>query len=434
MKNKREKINRTMTCMLIIAMLTSVLWVNQPVYAAENGVETIINELKKLYPTGSYFSVNGGRCSHNADSTCSNCQLSNIKKQNKIQHLASANAKLADAWTCCAFARFLFYNIFGIDTYYYKTQCNQVSLSDIKVGDYVILNGHYGIFAYAQNGRYYLYESNIGGTNRVSYGGSGYTASSIKSVWRAKNYDSVANVDYFDFWCTDPTVIGRDTVKLWFKQEGYGRCDVNLDINGTCIGTIYQDENGFFSYELDTKKYNDGIYTIGAIIRSTSGKEKKVYRQLEVVNNSIKSTLEDGKLYYIVNVNSNKVLDVELGRTDNLSKVVQYYLNGANNQIWRAKKIDGYWMFISLHSGKVLDLGGGGTREGDTFNIYDKNDSPAQLFNVQNRGDCKFSLIVKCSGLALDIPNGSGDNNIQPAQYVYHGGSNQLFYFIEVSR
>ena len=96
---------------------------------------------------------------------------------------------------------------------------------------------------------------------------------------------------FFDFWGVDQGVTINNTFKLWFKQTGYGSgtaCDVNIHIDGkdaqSAIGTIYQDDSGYFSYDLDTTKYINGEHTIYAVIRNLSGEEKWVSRKVLILN------------------------------------------------------------------------------------------------------------------------------------------------------
>lgn len=89
--------------------------------------------------------------------------------------------------------------------------------------------------------------------------------------------------NFFDFWGFDDTNI-TGTKKIWWKEEGYGTCDVNLSINGTPIGTIYPDVGGYLSYEFNSENYENGDYNLEAIIRSTSGMEKKISRTIHIDN------------------------------------------------------------------------------------------------------------------------------------------------------
>ena len=50
------------------------------------------------------------------------------------------------------------------------------------------------------------------------------------------------------------------------------------------MGTIYPDENGLFSYEFDSKQYDNGTYTLQAVIRNTGGLEKYVTRTIHIAN------------------------------------------------------------------------------------------------------------------------------------------------------
>lgn len=96
-------------------------------------------------------------------------------------------------------------------------------------------------------------------------------------------YIYLTNDDFFDFWGLDNTNINGQ-YKIWLKEVGYGDCDVNLSLNGTPLCTLTPDNGGLFSYVLDTEQYNDGNYTLEAIIRSTDGREKRILKDISINN------------------------------------------------------------------------------------------------------------------------------------------------------
>lgn len=128
---------------------------------------------------------------------------------------------------------------------------------------------------------------------KLSYTWAGF-ATEVQSHCKKYGYDGIGYINawkdgspgYFDFWSGEDgeTISGKHT--FWWKQDGYGTCDVNLDLNGKALGTIYPDENGLFSYTLDTTEYENGTYTLGAIIRSLNGLEKYVTRTIHIDNGS----------------------------------------------------------------------------------------------------------------------------------------------------
>ena len=109
------------------------------------------------------------------------------------------------------------------------------------------------------------------------------------SLYRSTNYpeDTEAPVIsdvHFDFWGVEDNLTISGTYKFWWKQSGYGTCDVNLDLDGKGLGTIYPDADGFFAYEFDSTSFSNGVHTLGAIIRSTDGREKYVTRTIIIDN------------------------------------------------------------------------------------------------------------------------------------------------------
>ena len=106
------------------------------------------------------------------------------------------------------------------------------------------------------------------------------------------HYGDVPSDKFFDFWGFDVgTVTG--TTQIWWKETGYGNCDVNLDINGTALETIYPDSGGYFSYQFDSTQFSNGTYTFGAIIRSTDGSEKYVTRTININNDTEKPVISN---------------------------------------------------------------------------------------------------------------------------------------------
>ncbi len=76
---------------------------------ATGTVANRISQLKSTFPVGSFFTVNGQSCTHDYNSTCSNCNMTNIMKSMGY----SGAMGMVDSWTCLSFARFAFYYIFG---------------------------------------------------------------------------------------------------------------------------------------------------------------------------------------------------------------------------------------------------------------------------------------------------------------------------------
>lgn len=159
-------------CILVTVQIPSI-----PAKAEANGVQKKIEEILQQYPDGSYFSVDGKECG----GACWKCQLSSIDSE--------AAQVMGDAWECAAFARYVFYHIFGCNHRFDgssngKEPITVYSVSDLnnqaKVGDLIACmdssggERHSGIYVGGSGNTFNLYESNVGRTNLVRYKGYDY--------------------------------------------------------------------------------------------------------------------------------------------------------------------------------------------------------------------------------------------------------------------
>lgn len=206
MRQKRKWFKRIAAVLMAVCMLTGIvppgfeLVEPMKVEAAGGGVAQKINEIKKMYPDGSYFSVNGSACGHSQDKVCNNCKLSAIMN---ARHGGWPGG--TDGWTCVGFARFVFYCIFGVMCSDSSGGWYYVSPSQAKIGDYVILNtGHAGICISCNGNNIYLYEANYATANKVRYTPQAYSVSQVSKVRRANNYDSVDTITTVPL--TTPTI------------------------------------------------------------------------------------------------------------------------------------------------------------------------------------------------------------------------------------
>ena len=151
--------------------------------SAAGGVKAKLDAIKAVYPAGSYFTVSGGLYAYDKGA---GCQLSNIPARGGLSSGATAANVMGEAWSCCGFARYVFYNIFG------SGSMTQVSLNSAKIGDYVVFSGHYGIYLSHDASYVYVYDSNFttDSTNRVGYN-TRVPMSRFSAVYRANNYNDV---------------------------------------------------------------------------------------------------------------------------------------------------------------------------------------------------------------------------------------------------
>ncbi|MDD5889045.1 MAG: leucine-rich repeat protein [Ruminococcus sp.] len=153
------------------------------------GVQEKLNSIASVYPTGSYFTASGNVCYSNQSS---DCQLSNIPSRGGLPSGATAANVTRDAWSCCAFARYVFYCTFGLA----PESCGTVSSSNAQIGDYMNLGSHYAIYLGQDSTYWYVYDSNYTSpaTNVVKYNRA-LRKSNFSSVQihHASNYDTINN-------------------------------------------------------------------------------------------------------------------------------------------------------------------------------------------------------------------------------------------------
>lgn len=180
-----KKAKKILSLVLILIMCFSVVPMTDLGIEAEaaSGVQAKLDAIKSVYPAGSYFTVSGGLYAYDKGT---GCQLSNIPARGGLSSGAVAKNVMGEAWSCCGFARYVFYNIFGTGS------MSQVSLSNAKIGDYVVFNGHYGIYLSHDSTYVYVYDSNFttSSTNRVGYN-TRVPISRFSAVYRANNYSDV---------------------------------------------------------------------------------------------------------------------------------------------------------------------------------------------------------------------------------------------------
>ena len=300
------------------------------------GVLDRISQLKSLFPEGSYFSKYGNACSASDARThaCSNCKLDEILKYNSkakntiVPSVCTSGSRRA-CWTCVAFGRFAFCYIFGHDTNTNKLEYDSKNyggicdsyISMLKPGDYLECYDSKGNFRHVaiflgcdlSKDLFYLYEANVGGTNKVRYYNSrSYSYYGRLLATRSKNY-----VDTIDLESA-PSNIGSDF-------ESVIRC--------TSTGKV-----------LSAGSDNN----VTAI--SYNGSNNQLWKFYKNSDN----------YYEIVNVGTGKRLDVDNAGTANGTNIQVWTDNDSSAQRWGVYGSQGSYLLKPKYStSSLLDSGGG---------------------------------------------------------------------------
>ena len=272
---KKRIISILLACMICItAIPTATLFPAQ----AANGIQEKINKVLAVYPNGSYFTVassTSGCTSSNHDIIngvwCTGCYLPSIPSRGG---LPSGKDVGYTADTCCGFATYVFYCIYG-----HHQETNTTKKTSPVFGDLVHTGKHWFIYLSEDSNNYYVYDANgynYGGKNKVQYNNY-YPKSAVTAltVYHANNYDQVKNTGSFYYLDVNGYLDGADTGNI----EGWGTFDVYVNDKQTAndVTDYYTEHQTGASYRIDDIKpvgchQYDGVQT--GSLTGTIGKEK----------------------------------------------------------------------------------------------------------------------------------------------------------------
>ncbi len=124
---------------------------------------------------------------------------------------------------------------------------------------------------------------------------------------------------------------------------------------------------------------------------------------------------------------SGKCLDVAGGGTREGTNVQQWTCNGTGAQQWTPKRLDNqFYLLVNPQSGKCLDIAGGSKENGANVQIWTCNGTDAQVWQRKRVGvPWLYLWINKGSGKCLDVAGWSKENGANVQQWTCHGGANQ---------
>ena len=251
--------------MIIFGFL--MLFILNPISVSANGVSDAIQKVVNVYPNScSYFTSDGKKDSNSSDSRCS---LANIPSRGGLPSGKTVkDAKGGNAWSCHGFAEYVWYVVFGHCT---NTQAQNISASELKVGDFIRFKGHSAIYLGENANYYYVYDSNWASPadNKVRYNHTINKSRGIEYCYRATNYDSIANVDpsYKDFSISKNeyklkekieffiTPINTTGIGISIDKEGVGRV-VAAGCNRANGHDIWASDLGVGNYSAHITVYN----------------------------------------------------------------------------------------------------------------------------------------------------------------------------------
>lgn len=141
--------------------------------------------------------------------------------------------------------------------------------------------------------------------------------------------------------------------------------------------------------------------------------------------------LNSSNTFAIMNCNSEKVLNVRGGSSENSAIIEQYGFDNWDSQEWYFEKVDGdYYKIVNKNSGKVLDVYGLSTAVGASIIQYDYNEGWNQMWEIVADSDGQYKIKNRWSGLYLGMTNASGEDGAECVQLEQSSDDNINWYFI----
>jgi hypothetical protein len=137
-------------------------------------------------------------------------------------------------------------------------------------------------------------------------------------------------------------------------------------------------------------------------------------------------------VYQVINVNSNKCLDVNAASMVNLAAVQQWTCWGGDNQKFQIESVGvGLYKLKAMHSGRVVSISGtwansGKLVDGAPVTQWDDINGDEQKFYLQASG-AGYMIKSQLSNKCLDISNFSTADGIQLQQFTCNGSTAQQF-------
>jgi pectate lyase C len=132
--------------------------------------------------------------------------------------------------------------------------------------------------------------------------------------------------------------------------------------------------------------------------------------------------------FTLVNVNSNKCLDVNGRSTADGARVIQWTCNGQTNQRWRSEDAgSGYVRLRAVHSNKCMDVAGVSTADGALIQQWTCGSGQNQQFLLQDQGGGQYRITPRHSGKAVDVQNCSTADGAQVRQWTWLNNNCQRF-------
>ena len=120
------------------------------------------------------------------------------------------------------------------------------------------------------------------------------------------------------------------------------------------------------------------------------------------------------------------VMDIYGGSSDNRARLQIYNANNSQAQMFTFKQVgNGLYEIVNVNSEKPFEAQGGSVSNGGAISQYSSNGTCAQHWSIVDCGNGEYSFINSKSGKAIDVPGGNGVSGSALQIYTYNASDAQ---------
>ncbi len=207
---------------------------------------------------------------------------------------------------------------------------------------------------------------------------------------------------------------GSAVVRASYAQDDHQLWHVRAADNGFYI------QSALGNWVLDLK---DGGTADGTSVRIWAPNKSTAQRFTFASASAVKTDMA----FSIKSVlNPQLVMDIYGGSSDNRARLQIYNANNSQAQMFTFKQVgNGLYEIVNVNSGKPFEAQGGSVSNGGAISQYSSNGTCAQHWSIVDCGNGEYSFINSKSGKAIDIPGGNGVSGSALQIYTYNGSDAQ---------
>ena len=337
-----------------------------------------------------------------------------------------------------------------------------------------------GNYADTASGSFAISPANISGAS-ISVAAQNYTGSQLTPVPTVTlNGKSLKSGTDFTTSYSNNVKVGTANITVTGKGDYTGSAASTFKITrgqatvkkvkvGEITVTVYSYPDGYSYVDVPDQwlSINTSTYNNRCVEVASSSKDNNANVQLwdnNGVTGQIWKFVEASEgVYRLKNAYSNKYLSLDTNhKNDEGCNVFQLNSSSGDEQLWRAEVYNNKLMLINVHSNYVLDCYGGYADNGTNVQVWSRNNSKGQQFELRpetiktkgtktitvgnvsvaehtyDNGDRYYEVpegmyvIQSCSGSnqVLDVYEGGKDNGVNVISWVDNNGNGQKWQFV----